>query len=65
MFIQDILSKARNDSKKVSGISFDTRTLKKNNIFFAIPGSNENGLKYINLAIAKGASAVVISSSSK
>ena len=44
MFIQDILSKARNDSKKVSGISFDTRTLKKNNIFFAIPGSNEDGL---------------------
>lgn len=65
MFIQDILSKARNDSKKVSGISFDTRTLKKNNIFFAIPGSNEDGLKYINLAIAKGASAVVISSSSR
>ena len=60
MSIQDILSKAKNDSIKVSGISFDTRTLKKNNIFFAIPGSNDNGLKYVNLAINKGASAIVV-----
>ena len=49
MSTQDILLKAKNDGIKVSGISFDTRTLKKNNIFFAIPGSNEDGLRYIML----------------
>ena len=64
MSIQDILSKAKNDSIKVSGISFDTRTLKKNNIFFAIPGSNDDGLKYVDLAINKGASAIVVPYSS-
>jgi UDP-N-acetylmuramyl pentapeptide synthase len=65
MSIQGILSKVKNDSIKVSGISFDTRTLKKNNIFFAIPGSNDDGLKYVDLAIDKGASAIVVPYSSK
>ena len=41
MSTQDILLKAKNDGIKVSGISFDTRTIKKNYIFFAIPGSND------------------------
>lgn len=63
MSIQNILSRAKNDNLKVSGISSDTRKLKKNNIFFAIPGLTDNGLKYIDLAIAKGASAIVVSHS--
>ncbi len=57
---QDILSKAKQDNINVSGISFDTRRLIKDNIFFAIPGFKENGLKYIKVAIAKGASAIVV-----
>ena len=65
MSTQDILLKAKNDGIKVSGISFDTRTLKKNNIFFAIPGSNDDGLRYIDLAINRGASAIVVSYASK
>ena len=65
MSTQDILLKAKNDGIKVSGISFDTRTLKKNNIFFAIPGSNDDGLRYVDLAINRGASAIVVSYTSK
>ena len=57
---QDILSKAKKDSLNVSGISFDTRKLAKDNIFFAIPGLKDNGMKYIDVAIDKGASAIVI-----
>ena len=62
---EDILLKAKKDRIKVSGISFDTRTLDKNNIFFAIQGLNDDGFKYINLAINKGASAIVIPNTSK
>ena len=65
MSTEDILLKAKNDGIKVSGISFDTRTLKKNDIFFAIPGSNEDGLRYVDLAINRGASAIVVSYTSK
>ena len=65
MSTQDILLKAKNDGIKVSGISFDTRTIKKNHIFFAIPGSSDDGLKYVDLAINKGASAIVIPYASK
>ncbi len=57
---QDILSKANQDNISVSGISFDTRRLVKDNIFFAIPGSKDNGLNYIKAAITKGASAIVV-----
>ncbi len=42
-----------------SGISFDTRSLKKNNIFFAIKGNNIDGNKFISKAIAKGSKIIV------
>ena len=65
MSTEDILLKAKNEGIKVSGISFDTRTIKKNYIFFAVAGSNDDGLKYVDLAINKGASAIVIPYTSK
>ena len=37
-----------------SGISFNTRSLKKNNIFFAIKGNSIDGNKFISKAIEKG-----------
>jgi len=43
----------------VTGIAFDSRKIKKNNIFFAIKGSQASGVKFINNAIAKGASAII------
>ena len=44
----------------VSGISFDSRKVKKNYVFFAIKGKKTSGIKFINDAILNGASAIVI-----
>ena len=42
-----------------SGISFDTRNIKKNNIFFAIKGNTVDGNKFIPIAIKKGSKIIV------
>ena len=43
----------------VKGISFDSRKVKKRDIFFAINGTKTSGNKFVNEAISKGASAIV------
>ena len=45
----------------VSGISFDSRKIKKGDIFFAIEGNQTSGIKFINEAISKGASVIISS----
>ncbi len=42
-----------------SGISFDTKSIKKNNIFFAIKGNSTDGHKFIPKAIKKGSKIIV------
>ena len=42
-----------------SGISFDTKNIKKNNIFFAIKGNSTDGNKFIPKAIKKGSKIIV------
>ena len=42
-----------------SGLSFNSLTCKKNNIFFAIKGTEIDGTKFIKDAIKKGAKTVV------
>ena len=49
----------------VSGLSTNSKDVKKNHIFFAIKGSKKNGEKFINSAIKKGASVIVCSKSNK
>ena len=46
--------------KESCGISTDTRTLKKGEIFFALWGDNYNGNKFVSEALEKGASWAVI-----
>ncbi len=46
---------------KVTGLSSDTRNLKKGDLFFALKGTQNNGEKYINEAVKKGACAIVSS----
>ena len=46
-----------------NGISTDTRTLKKGDLFFALSGPNFNGNHFVKKAIEKGASSVVIDNS--
>ena len=45
----------------VGGISFDSRKVKKRDIFFAIKGNKKSGVNFINDAISKGASVIVSS----
>jgi len=42
-----------------SGISFDTKNIKKDNIFFAIDGNYKDGNKFIPVAIQKGSKIIV------
>jgi murE/murF fusion protein len=42
-----------------SGLSFNSKLCKKNNIFFAISGTNINGSKFINDALKNGACTIV------
>ncbi len=49
----------------VSGLSSNSKEIKKNYIFFAIKGSRENGEKFIKDAIDRGASVVVCSKNNK
>ena len=49
----------------VEGISFDSKKIRKNYIFFAIKGTKTSGTKYINEAISKGASVIVSESKIK
>ena len=44
-----------------NGVSIDTRTLKKGEVFFALKGDNFDGNKFVNVAIEKGAALVVTS----
>ena len=55
MEIDDIHSLFSNSS----GVSTDTRTIKKKNIFFCLKGRNFNGNLFIDQAISQGASFVI------
>ncbi len=48
-----------------SGISFDTRKIKKNYIFFAIKGNDTDGNKFIQIAIKKGSKIIVTETKNK
>jgi len=50
-----MLSKIYEIFKKSTGISTDTRTVKKENLFFALSGANFNGNKFAKQAIDNGA----------
>ena len=45
----------------VKGISFDSRNIKKKDIFFAIEGNEKSGINFIDDSVKKGASAIITS----
>ena len=55
MFLNKILTSVDKKYKyiKSTGISFDTRSIKKGNIFFAIKGNKNSGKNFIDVAIKK------------
>ena len=44
---------------KISDISFDSRTIQKDSLFVAVPGTSVDGHEFIETTIEKGASAIV------
>ena len=58
--VKHIISTAEHISEiHINGLSIDSRTIKKGNLFVAIPGTNLDGHNYIQQAIQKGAAAVI------
>src|SRR5882672_5203501 len=45
--------------REVAGITYDSRRVTPGMIFVAIPGQNHDGHEFINMAIDRGASAIV------
>jgi len=63
MLLGNLLKSVSKDYQRipVDGISFDSRKVKKRDIFFAIKGNQTSGIKFINDAISKGASVIISS----
>ena len=57
--------KKKKKIKNFQGISIDTRTLKKGNLFLTIKGKNHNGIHFIDKALKKGAKLIVTSNQLK
>ncbi|MCC6887316.1 MAG: UDP-N-acetylmuramoyl-L-alanyl-D-glutamate--2,6-diaminopimelate ligase [Hyphomicrobiales bacterium] len=55
----EILSEARLAALEVSGITADSRTVKPGELFVALAGTKDNGLRFVKQAIASGAVAVM------
>ena len=51
--------------KKFNGLTIDSRMVKKDNLFLALKGNNNDGNKFISNAIKKGASIVITSKTNK
>ncbi len=67
MLLKNLIKDTPKDKKNIfiTGISKNSKEIKKNFIFFAIRGNNFNGEKYIKEAIKKGASVIVCSKKCK
>jgi len=50
---------------KFNGLAIDSRDVKKDNLFLAIKGKNNDGNDYVNKAIKKGASYIISSKNNK
>ena len=63
MLLKNLINNLPEDKKKIEikGLSVNSKDIKKGYIFFAIKGSKNNGEKYIEEAINKGASVIVSS----
>ena len=61
MLLRNYFHKINKDYKNFyfSGISCDTKKIKKNNIFFAIKGNKFDGNNFIPIAINKGSKIIV------
>ncbi len=54
------VDKSRTENVVINGVTNDSRKVKKGHLFVAIRGESFDGHKYVNMAIEKGAVAVVV-----
>ena len=61
MLLKNLISNLKSDisALKIRGISFDSRSIKRGDLFVSIKGNKFDGDNYINQATSKGASVVV------
>ena len=55
----DAVADARFAALEVTGISADSRTVQPNNVFVALAGSKDDGLRFVGPAITAGATAIM------
>ena len=62
MLLKNLINNIPKDKRKIiiSGLSSDSREVKKNCIFFAIKGNKINGENFIKNAVKKGASVLFV-----
>ncbi len=67
MLLKNLIKDIPNDKKNIviSGLSTNSKEIKKNHIFFAIKGNKLNGENFIQDAINKGASVIICSKGCK
>jgi len=67
MLLKNLINNISNNNKKIiiTGLSTNSKKVKKNYIFFAIKGKKINGEKFIEEAVANGASVIVCSKTCK
>ena len=67
MLLKNLIKNISGNKKDIfiSGLSTNSKEVKKNYIFFAIKGNKINGEKFIPEAIQKGASVIVCSKACK
>ena len=58
-WLREVCQGSSPDRLTFSGVSIDSRTVKKGDVFFAIPGDNFNGHDFIGDALKAGAAAAV------
>ena len=66
MLLKNLINNLPEEKKKIkiTGLSTNSKDVKKGHIFFAIKGYNNNGEKFIKEAINKGASVIIVSDNS-
>jgi len=55
----DSVSDARFATLELGGVSADSRTVRPGDLFVAVPGAKEDGLRYVGQALAAGAAAIM------
>lgn len=58
---EKVQGRLQGDELEIGGVSTDTRTLAAGDLFIALTGPNFNGHRFLQQAIEKGASAVIVS----